>query len=635
MNFLAPLGFLFALFIPAIIILYILKLRRIKTSISSTLLWKQSLEDLRANAPFQKLKNNLLMILQIIAVAFLTFAIARPYLQLGGNQGQSYIVLIDNSASMNATDESPSRLEKAKENAIKLVNDMSMGDQMMVVSFSNNAQVLNTFEQDKGALRQKITSILPTDNPTRIQEAVMIAVSSAELHPRSEVLIFSDGGFEIPEDSKLASLNVSYVPVGKSAENVGIVDLVIREDFEVQSKTQVLAGVQNTGQTAQEVYLELYGVNEAGSISDASANTSSNNNEKQLLDAYKLNLDAGQRETVIFNSPGAYTSILELKLDSDDYLALDNQAWAIVPNQETINVLLVTEGNFYLQRALNLDQRVQLAVTEPSNYSSPKDFDIVVFDAFSPDELIDGNYVFIGSVPSMPDWSMGDMIEFPGIVDWNRFHGLNKYLSYENLEINQCKNMAVPDWAEIVLESSETPLIVSFIQQKIRGVVIGFDVYDSSWPLRVSYPIFFSNMLDWFMKQEHISMASIHMGEILSVQTPDTLDETFKISGPNGYSKSIGFNESIPQYISDINNTGIYEYSNDEGRIQQFAFNLNSSFESNITPVSTLVFGNNEVAGDTEAVTQNQEIWRYLVIIALIIVIVEWYIYTRRAKYSI
>lgn len=641
MQFLAPLGFLFALFIPAIIVLYILKLRRINTSISSTLLWKQSLEDLRANAPFQKLKNNLLMILQIIIVAFLTMAIARPFMQLGGNQGQSYIVLIDNSASMNASDESPTRLEKAKENAIKLVNDMSVGDQMMVVAFSKNAQVLNTFEQDKGALRQRIGSIQPTDNPTRIQEAVMIAVSSADLHPRSEVLIFSDGGFEIPEDSPLGSLNVSYVPVGRSAENVGIVELVIREDFEVQSKTQVLAGVHNTGQTAQEVYLELYGVNEAGPVENSTAEPSDDgSSEKQLLDAYKLNLEAGQRETVIFSSPGAYTSILELKLDSEDGMAMDsltvdNQAWAIVPNQNTINILLVTEGNMYLQRALNLDPRVQLALTEPENYSGPKDFDIVVFDAFSPEEIIDGNYVFINSVPSLPDWSTGDLIEFPGIVDWNRFHVLNKYLSYENLEINQCKNMAVPEWAEIILESSETPLIASFVQKKIRGVVIGFDVYDSSWPLRVSFPIFFSNMLDWFMKQDRDRLSAISMGEILSVQTPNTPEEKFELTGPEGYAKTVEFNENVPQYISDINRTGIYDYSNEEGKIQQFAFNLSSSEESNITPVSSLVIGTQEFAGNTEAVTQNQEIWRYLVVIAMIIVIVEWFIYTRRAKYSI
>lgn len=632
MEFLAPFGLLFALFLPAVIILYILKLRRIKTTISSTLLWKQSLEDLRANAPFQKLKNNLLMILQLIAVAILTLAIARPVLELGGLQGQSYIVLIDQSASMNAVDEPPSRLEKAKEKAIQLVNDMSMGDQMMVVAFSSNAHVLNTFQQDKGALRQTIHSIQPTDNPTRIQDAVMIALSSADL-PRLEVFIFSDGGFEIPEDSPLAALKVNYVPVGRSAENVGIVDLMIREDFEVQSKTQVLAGVQNTGQTAQEVYLELYGIRDE--IADATTASNGDGQNRQLLNAYKLSLEAGQRETVIVNDPGSNASILELKLDSNDNLAVDNTSWAVVPNNNTINVLLVTEGNFYLQRALNLDSRVQLATTLPANYTNPEDFDIVVFDAFSPLQLVNGNYLFINSVPNLPDWSMGDMIEFPGIVDWNRFHTLNKYLSYENLEINQAKNMAVPEWVEVVLESSRTPLIVSFSQQKMRGIVIGFDIYDTSWPLRVSYPIFFSNMLDWFMKEEQNSLASIKTGEILTLPPPDVLESNYELSGPDGYTREIVFNENAPQYISDIAKTGIYEYNVNGESKQKYAFNLASSIESDITPITSLVFGTTEVQGNDEAINQNQEIWRYLVIAALIVVIIEWLIFTKRAKYSI
>ena len=104
MNFLAPLGFFFALFIPAVIILYLLKLKRIDMPISSTLLWRISLDDLKANTPFQKLKKNLLLFLQLLIIAILTFAVARPVLRLGGLEGQSFIVLLDCSASMSATD---------------------------------------------------------------------------------------------------------------------------------------------------------------------------------------------------------------------------------------------------------------------------------------------------------------------------------------------------------------------------------------------------------------------------------------------------------------------------------------------------------------------------------------------------
>ena len=83
MNFLNPSALFFAFFIPAVIVLYLLKLKRTDLQIPSTLLWRRSLEDLKANTPFQKLKRNLLLLLQLIIIALLTFAVARPVLQLG------------------------------------------------------------------------------------------------------------------------------------------------------------------------------------------------------------------------------------------------------------------------------------------------------------------------------------------------------------------------------------------------------------------------------------------------------------------------------------------------------------------------------------------------------------------------
>src|SRR5262245_30011518 len=96
-----------------IIALYFLKLRRRPVQVSSTLLWRRSLEDLHVNSLFQRLRRNLLLFLQLLAVLLAMFALAGPRIKGTAGQGQRYILVVDNSASMSATDLAPTRLARA------------------------------------------------------------------------------------------------------------------------------------------------------------------------------------------------------------------------------------------------------------------------------------------------------------------------------------------------------------------------------------------------------------------------------------------------------------------------------------------------------------------------------------------
>ena len=125
MQFLTPLAFaLSALAIP-ILLLYMLKLRRKQTQVSSTMLWEKLLREKQANAPWQKLKRNLLLFLQLLILAALVFALARPALQTKVVASGSVIVMLDASASMNAMDVTPSRFEEARKSVQTLINGLS------------------------------------------------------------------------------------------------------------------------------------------------------------------------------------------------------------------------------------------------------------------------------------------------------------------------------------------------------------------------------------------------------------------------------------------------------------------------------------------------------------------------------
>src|SRR6476620_273292 len=104
MPFATPLALLGLLFVPAVIAMYLLRLRRRETVIPSTVLWQRLVADVEANAPWQRLRRSLLLLLQLLLVLVLVLLAARPFLEHEAGLARDLIVIVDTSASMGATD---------------------------------------------------------------------------------------------------------------------------------------------------------------------------------------------------------------------------------------------------------------------------------------------------------------------------------------------------------------------------------------------------------------------------------------------------------------------------------------------------------------------------------------------------
>src|SRR5689334_6458102 len=100
MRFLTPTMLALAAIAAPIIVLYMLRLRRREVKVSSTMLWQRLMQDREANAPWQRLRRNLLLLLQLLILAALVFALARPFIPVPTVASGSVAVLIDASASM-------------------------------------------------------------------------------------------------------------------------------------------------------------------------------------------------------------------------------------------------------------------------------------------------------------------------------------------------------------------------------------------------------------------------------------------------------------------------------------------------------------------------------------------------------
>jgi len=232
MNFLSPLSLL--LFLPlagAVVLLYLLKLKRKEHIVSSVMLWRDAVADIQANAPFQKLKKSLLLLLQLAALLMLAFAIARPFVRAKGISENKIVVVLDSSASMQSTDVSPSRFENAKSRALDVVRKMGPGDTMLVITAGAKTRVVSSFTSDKKALAAAISGLRPVDTGCNMRQAMVLAMSlvagKSAAPPR--IVVLSDGGFGELSDLSARDARLDYLKIGLRCDNVAITGLDSRK----------------------------------------------------------------------------------------------------------------------------------------------------------------------------------------------------------------------------------------------------------------------------------------------------------------------------------------------------------------------------------------------------------------------
>ncbi|MGD0542276.1 MAG: VWA domain-containing protein, partial [Tepidisphaeraceae bacterium] len=231
-----------AVFVPSLLALYFLKLRRRIMPVPSTMLWRKAVQDLQVNAPFQRLRKNLLLLLQLLLLAALLLALARPILNYSPGAGPRSIILIDRSASMSADDMpgGKTRLEEAKRRAGDLVGTLGRNGAAMVIAFDDSAETLAPFTTDVRLLRNVIDSIQPTDRRSKLEagyqladaQAAFTAGDSQAFRQAPDVYLFSDGRM-LDGDKAAVQGNLHYEQIGTAtAGNVAIVALSAKRDYQ-------------------------------------------------------------------------------------------------------------------------------------------------------------------------------------------------------------------------------------------------------------------------------------------------------------------------------------------------------------------------------------------------------------------
>src|SRR6185436_4968162 len=167
------------------------------------------------------------------------------------------------SASMQATDEKPSRFEKARADALKLVDSLRDGERMMVLLAGANTEVRQSPTSDKAALRRALESCSPSDAVTRLADALKTGGAftfekkGEEEVTAGEIHLFSDGAANDFDQVGNKNLPLVYHRIGQGGKNLGVLSLDVRANPENPRERAVFTSVGNFSTNAQEAELEL------------------------------------------------------------------------------------------------------------------------------------------------------------------------------------------------------------------------------------------------------------------------------------------------------------------------------------------------------------------------------------------
>jgi hypothetical protein len=593
---------------------------------------------------------------------------------------------------MQASDSKPSRLDVAREKAMKLIQDAASNDSAMVIATSDRASVEQGFTNNRSLLEKAVERIEPTAQLTDVSEAFRVAaglanpgrmsfednvdIQVADAVPAT-VYFLSDGAVGELDESEFGQLKIEYVPIGQpDTPNAGILSFAIQRSETQEAQTNpgsisAFARMIQHGSQAIECTASLY-------WNDA------------LVDAQKVQLQPEQETGIQFELEGIESGTLKLQLDHPDALPLDNVAYAAIRPDRQVSILLVTAGNTALETALRTQRITQIAKVqiEPISYLSSQDYqtnaseskyDLILYDSCSPEKMPAASTLFLGSVPPAdiqptvplgnsatlttntpsnapektdsptsaiepeenPKWTFGELSGPVIVLDVNRSHPISQYLEMASVGIVEARTVRPPSSGAVLMIADSGPLFAIAPRGPYQDAVLGFDIVrpsaegfeiNSDWGIKRSFPVFVLSAVENLAGGiTEASAASVQPGLPVQLILSNRF-EKYQIVDPKGKIETIQRSGDGRFLYTKTDQLGVYEVRAEglEEPVERFCVNLFSNRESDLQVGLELKTGAESIAATSNTIRARQETWRWLLLLAIGFLMFEWMVFNRR-----
>lgn len=574
--------------IPLVILLYILKRKYREVQVSSSLLWKEAYKNTQANTPWEKLRVNIMMILQILIILLLIFALMSPFLKFGGKTYKNLIVVIDTTASMSTLyDKDKTRLEAGKQMAEDYIKSIKENTNNYILAFNGGSNIES---------KNSIDEIVQTYGSGDISSVLSYVRSFGEGLEEYEVLIVSDKNVD------LGDIKGKVVSLANSGENAAITNLSHKFS---ENKLKVIATVKNTGNTDYTGDFSLY-------------------NGEELIKVESLDLPKGTSKTLNFEFENFNGEYLKGELSNKDLIAGDNTYYDVIRNNKGKKVLLVTEKNVFLEKSFNNIENVELYKTNDVNNITEDSYDLYVFDGVIPKVMPKkGSILFINPTSN-------EFFKVESKEEMGQATGIEKELSNYTKDINftlsNYKNIEVTYFGKAFLKVNENTIgFIGELNGRSIGA-LGFDVHNTDFALKKEFPILIYELGEKLIKSGVLYKNNYKAGEeILIKGTPN--GKNLKVKAPD--KNYVGVAQGS-RYDS-ISELGIYkveeEFNENEKTEEMFSINFPTDTESNLSDEN--IGEQNNLKSEIKILKKGLSLVPLLLLLALIGLLSEWILYLK------
>jgi hypothetical protein len=566
-----------------IVLLHLLRPPPPRVSVPSLLLWSRVIRE-RKRPPARWLVS---LLLALAAGLSLALAITRPEIDGFGASAQRLTILLDASPSMAArTRDGRSRWQHAVERAGDLLQQSDAAGDVTVMDTAGRIHLSGLVDRESAlAALSAMPPVAWTDVP------------APPLPAGTVVHLFTDGVTPI-EELKGAVVHSVFEP----ADNVGVTAFEVRVLPQDPTRVEALVQVVNASPVDQRARLLIRG-------------------EDDFTIAQDLDLPAGQTVDAAFDVSAFDGDVLGATvIAQSDALRLDDLAYAIVPRHGARRVLVVTPGNPDLIDALRNLPGVQLTVVAPDQYSEASGYNAALFDRFAPAAPPAAGALLLR--PPARAWLAGETMQVADarVADWDPDHAVTGGVAWRNLRLERAaiETATGPSDALVLASGSATGALVTAGEARARWVKVGFALQDSNFRMQPDFPVFLGNALRWVM--ETVPVLTCATGSIeVALRDATVRDGGGRPVAASATARGVVFEASQPD---------VYTVSNARSRVLVVA---------NLADPRHVLINHTHLGGKTDLGAmsrwlQSIELWVLLLVLAAALLLIEWDVYTRRAR---